>query len=211
MPNEFIPRLTAPNITIDYYRHTGYYRREVIGWEPIYDPNTGEIIDWEPIYEYFDGLNECLLINSENGDIMPNCVGYAWGRWYEINGIRPDLSRGDAQLWYGHTSDGYPRSKKGVNLGSICCFVGGNIGGHVGVVEQRISPNEYITSNSYYGSTYWTLEYLIYKNGLWRRYNYNSGKMIANYKCQGFINNPYINDDVVLPKESIVKYATRIL
>ena len=30
------------------------------------------------------GLNECIQIS--NGSCLPNCVGYAWGRFYEITG-----------------------------------------------------------------------------------------------------------------------------
>ena len=28
------------------------------------------------------GVNSCILIS--NGSVLPNCVGYAWGRAYEI-------------------------------------------------------------------------------------------------------------------------------
>ena len=137
--SEFVPRLVAPDVSIDYYRHTGYYREEIIGYHEEVDPETGQTI-LVPDYAYINGLNECLLIDSDTGEVMPNCVGYAWGRWYEISDIRPNLSRGNAQNWYGYTQDGYERRKTAVNLGAVACFVGGNIGGHVSIVEERISP-----------------------------------------------------------------------
>ena len=42
------------------------------------------------------GLNECIEINN-SGSCLPNCVGYAWGRFYEITGKRPALSRANAE------------------------------------------------------------------------------------------------------------------
>jgi hypothetical protein len=70
---------------------------------------------------------------------LPNCVGYAWGRAYEILGTRPTLSRGNARDWYGYTADGYKRSPKDTNnkcipkLGAIVCW-----NGHVAVIEKLI-------------------------------------------------------------------------
>ena len=59
--SNFVPRLTAPvTATNKYYRYPGYY--------------DGNI----------NGVNDCLLINSSTGAIMPNCVGYAWGRAAEL-------------------------------------------------------------------------------------------------------------------------------
>ena len=31
------------------------------------------------------------------GSCLPNCVGYAWGRFYEITGKRPSLSKANAE------------------------------------------------------------------------------------------------------------------
>lgn len=44
------------------------------------------------------GLNECIKITGNS--CIPNCVGYAWGRFYEIIGKRPTLSRANAENWY---------------------------------------------------------------------------------------------------------------
>ena len=64
------------------------------------------------------GVNSCLLIGK--GSVLPNCVGYAWGRFYEILGSKPKLSRRNAELWYGYTADGYKRGKK-PKLGAVVC------------------------------------------------------------------------------------------
>ena len=52
------------------------------------------------------GLNSCLLIKEKS--VLPNCVGYAWGRAYEILGSKPNLCRANADKWYGY-NDGYKR------------------------------------------------------------------------------------------------------
>lgn len=40
-------------------------------------------------------LNKCILISGNS--CLSNCVGYAWGRWYELLGKEPKLSRGNAE------------------------------------------------------------------------------------------------------------------
>lgn len=125
------------------------------------------------------GLNECIVISG--GSCLPNCVGYAWGRFYEIIGKRPTLGRGNAENWYG-TNDGYKRSKTPA-LGAVICWAKGKVGvssdgaGHVAIVEQ-IEPNgDIITSNSGYKSTrFWT-----------QKFTKASGYAMKGYTFQGFI------------------------
>lgn len=28
----------------------------------------------------FHGYNRCIIINRDNGSVLPNCTGYSWGR-----------------------------------------------------------------------------------------------------------------------------------
>lgn len=103
------------------------------------------------------GVNECIEIS--NGSVLPNCVGYCWGRTYEINEIEPNLSTGNAGTWFSYTQDGYRRSNPGdpPALGAICCWSGGLQGGHVATIEQINSDGSFVTSNSAYGGTrFWT-------------------------------------------------------
>ena len=101
------------------------------------------------------GLNECILVNGNS--VLPNCVGYAWGRFYEITGIRPKLSRGDAENWYDFT-DGYKRGLT-PKLGAIICWRKGQAHnpkdgyGHVAVVEKINADGSIVTSNSAYGGS----------------------------------------------------------
>ena len=155
----FSPRLDAPSTSNLYYKHTSY-----------------------------GGYNECILIDSSTGSVMPNCVGYAWGRAYEILGSRPNLSRGNAQDWFGYNRSGgyysYSTDITKPKLGAICCWSAGNIG-HVAVVE-KIEGNKVTMSNSGYNYLYfWTSEGYTTNSNL----NYLSG-----YTFQGYI---YIIDNAI--------------
>ena len=82
------------------------------------------------------GLNACIAI--KNGCVLPNCVGYAWGRFYEIIGEKPKLSTGNAGDWYGY-NDGYERNKEIDELpkvGAVICWSKPGEAGHVGIVES---------------------------------------------------------------------------
>ncbi len=99
----------------------------------------------------YGGLNECIHISG--GSVMPNCVGYAWGRAYEILGTRPNLSRTNADTWYNNNiNSGAYSYGKTPKLGAIMCWASGN-GGHVAVVE-KIEGNTITISESAYGGFY---------------------------------------------------------
>lgn len=112
----FSPRLHAPDTDNKYYIKSGH--------------TVGGV----------RGVNDCILGNSKgrptSGSVLPNCVGYAWGRAYEIMGTKPKLSINNANTFWGRTSDGYSRGQT-VRLGAIACWDGTY--GHVAVVE-RIEP-----------------------------------------------------------------------
>lgn len=89
---------------------------------------------------------------------MPNCTCYAWGRFWELTGVKPtSLSTGDAEQWFSH-SDIYTRSQTPI-LGAIICWENtAGSGGHVAVVEQINADGSIKTSNSAYQSTYFFME-----------------------------------------------------
>lgn len=126
------------------------------------------------------GLNECILISGNS--CIPNCVGYAWGRVYEIIGKRPTVSRRNAEDWYGYTADGCQRSKT-PTLGAVVCWAKGKVGdgsdgaGHVAIVEEIKANGDIVTSNSGYNSTrFWT-----------QTFTKASGYGMNGYTFQGFI------------------------
>lgn len=134
------------------------------------------------IYVGKGGYNYCILISGNS--CLPNCVGYAWGRWRELLGKRHKLSTNNAEVWYLNKADGYKRGTT-PKVGAVICWrkgVAGNSAdgaGHVAIVEQVHSNGSITTSNSGYGgSRFWTATY---------KYPYNIGSA---YHFQGFIYNP---------------------
>lgn len=143
------------------------------------------------------GLNICLLISGNS--VLPNCVGYVWGRFYELLGEKPKLSSINAEDFYGNTGDGYKRSTV-PKLGAIACWRKGLAGnpndgyGHVAVVEKIEANGDILTSNSAYGGLrFYTATYK--KNN-----GYNSGLLTF----QGFILPPVLfGDDVFIHGSTI--------
>lgn len=142
------------------------------------------------------GYNSCIEIKK--GSVLPNCVGYAWGRWRELLGDSPKLSKGNAEIWWGNTKDGYKRGQT-PKLGAVICWRKGKAGvasdgaGHVAIVEQINPDGSVVTSNSAYGSTRW------YKKTIKPPYNFSK------YVFQGFIYLPMDFDNElkeVTPTES---------
>lgn len=135
------------------------------------------------------GLNECIIINSATGSCLPNCVGYAWGRFYEITGKRPSLSKANAENWFGYTTDGYARSQT-PSVGAVICWRKGKAGvsadgaGHVAIVEEVKSNGDIVTSNSDYGGT------RFYTKTITKASGYSIGSA---YTFQGFILPPGVN------------------
>lgn len=130
------------------------------------------------------GLNECIKVSGKS--VLPNCTGYAWGRFYEILGKRPKLSKANAEMWYSNKSDGYARGKT-PRVGAVACWAKGRVGnskdgaGHVAIVEAVYSDGSFLTSNSGYKST--------------RFYTKKIGKdcRLAGYTFLGFIYNPAVS------------------
>lgn len=133
------------------------------------------------------GVNKCIHI--KNGSVLPNCVGYAWGRWYELLGKTPNLSKSNAEVWY-RKEDGYERGQV-PRLGAVICWSKGEVGngkdgaGHVAIVEQIKADGTIVTSNSAWnklGGTWW------YKKTLKPPY------IMKGYDLQGFIYLPIAFD-----------------
>lgn len=150
----FTPRLTIPSTTNQYYIQTSY-----------------------------GGLNPCIAGNPlySTGSVLANCVGYAYGRAYEILGHDPHLSINQAAIWYLNTADGYPRSQI-PQLGAVACWDDGG-SGHVAIIEEIYYDSggniDYCTiSESVYGGTYFRTWTIRPSNG-WYRFD--------DYTFQGFI------------------------
>lgn len=149
------------------------------------------------------GKNSCIQI--ADGSVLPNCVGYAWGRFMEILGSTPKLSRGNAENWYG-ANDGYERGQT-PKLGAVICWRKGQAGnesdgaGHVAIVEKINADGSIVTSNSGYGSSRFWIQTM--------KAPYNVG---SNYFFQGFIYNPAVIDEPTpQPTKSIDELANEVI
>ena len=127
------------------------------------------------------GYNKCIKRQS-NGSVLPNCTGYAWGRFMECqNNVHTcNLSRMNAELWYPYVADGYQRGQT-PKLGAVICWHSTRSGGHVAIVEEIKANGDIVTSNSAYSGSYFYMKTLSPSN------NYYMGSA---YTFQGFIYNP---------------------
>jgi len=108
---------------------------------------------WISSLPRYGGLNRCMVIDKQSGSVLPNCVGYAWGRMYELIGSAPKLSTGNAREWFG-AYEGYARGQVPA-LGAVACWngctrFGASSYGHVAIVES-IGPDYIMVSQSNYG------------------------------------------------------------
>lgn len=132
------------------------------------------------------GYNPCILIKGNS--VLPNCVGYAWGRFMEILGKAPTLSRGNAENWWDY-SDGYERGQT-PRLGAVICWRKGKAhnaddgAGHVAIVEEIAADGTITTSNSAYGGKRFYTQKLKPPNYTWS----------SAFTKQGFIYNPAVED-----------------
>ena len=190
----FVPRTTAPDLTTA----------------------SEEAKYWISNQGNYGGFNRCLIISSSTGAVLPNCVGYAWGRFMEILGTAPalpndnptpNLSTSNAEDWYGNTSDGYERGQE-PRLGAVICWRKGILGddpnvtgsdaGHVAIVEKINPDGSIITSESGYLST--KPEYDPDNSShFWTRTRENDGNwdQPSPYVFQGFIYCPSVTGELV--------------
>ena len=171
-----MPRIFQPRIT-----EPPYYSKFWIHWSK-------------------NGLNECILIKDNS--VLPNCVGYCWGRWYELLGIRPKLSKGNAENWW-DAKDGYPRGQT-PKLGSIICWRKGEAHnaadgfGHVAVVEEINPDGSILVSSSAYGGARFSLQTI--------KPPFTYGRSGA-FTFQGFIHIPF----EYFPRKTIDEIAHEVL
>lgn len=117
----------------------------------------------------------CVL---SGGEVTGQCTGYAWGRFMEILGSQPTLSRGDAGTWF-YYNDGYSRGSVPA-LGAVVCWDQPGNAGHVAIVEQIHDDGTITMSMSGWASPYFWTE----THGPPRYYGNST------YNLQGFIYNP---------------------
>lgn len=129
-------------------------------------------------------------------DVLSNCVGYAYGRFNEIGdyGYMKYLQPTNAELFIKYCGE-LPVGDT-PKLGACMVWqkgtqAGYDGAGHVAIVEQIISKDEVITSESAWGG---------YDFMTARRKRGADGNWGQAYKFLGFIYNPAVSDDEPIPE-----------
>lgn len=156
----------------------------------MFTPRLSQPANTDPLWinTGYGGLNPCILgyPSYGYGNCLANCVGYAYGRAYEILGTDPHLCINQASAWYTY-NDGYPRSSD-PQLGAIACWDDG-ASGHVAVVEEVFYTGGIITSctvsESVYNGAFFQTATINRSSG-WYRF--------TGYAFQGFIILPVSSD-----------------
>lgn len=129
------------------------------------------------------GYNKCIKIKGK--DCLPNCVGYAYGRFMEeVEKHSCKLPVCNAEDWFAQAKASGYKTGSEPKLGAVLCFAKGKVknssdgAGHVLIVEKINSDGSIVCSQSGYGSSrFWTTT-------LKKPYKLNG------YVFQGFIYNP---------------------
>lgn len=116
-------------------------------------PTTANAEDYEPRLTAPSGepyYTSTLNKYSQTGYGMPNCVAYAYGRIYELNGEEPKISRGNAgEWWFINKNNDYYEYGSEPKLGAVACW-----SNHVAVVEEISENGDITVSESHWGGTY---------------------------------------------------------
>lgn len=116
-------------------------------------PTTVFANDYEPRLTAPSGepyYTRQLNAYAQTGYGMPNCVAYAYGRIYELNGEAPKISKGNAgEWWFINKRNDYYEYGNEPKLGAVACW-----SNHVAVVEQISDDNRITVSESHWGGKY---------------------------------------------------------
>lgn len=116
-------------------------------------PSTVFANDYEPRLSAPSGesyYTRELNAYAQTGYGMPNCVAYAYGRIYELNGEAPLISRGNAgEWWFINKNNDYYDYGIEPKLGAVACW-----SNHVAVVEEISEDGAVTVSESHWGGSY---------------------------------------------------------
>lgn len=147
------------------------------------------------ICESKGGYNPCIEIGG--GSVLPNCTGYALGRFHEWGGVHPFKYRfvHDAVDFWDEAKSAGLKTGQVPKLGAIAVWSGHTFG-HVEIVEQIQNMSagkdgKCNFSSSAYGGERFRFYTRNNSDGAW-------GYASRGYKFLGFIYNPYVNMKCVL-------------
>ena len=105
------------------------------------------------------GYNKCIAGNSKNPynkrptahSVLPNCVGYAYGRYLEYHGLQSaNLPTCNARDWYSTAKKAGFACSKTPTVGAVACFKGTQYG-HVAFVEKIEKNGDLVLTESNWG------------------------------------------------------------
>lgn len=144
------------------------------------------------------GLSPCILGNNSSGQrawegsVLPNCVGYAWGRFHEVCGLMdfPFWRRGDArQIGTECVVQGIPIGWQPVPHGLM--IWDDRDAGHVAFVEEVRPDGTVVTSESGWLFTGEPVRHYVRSGQDWRT---GCDWMTDKYKYIGCIHHPCFPD-----------------
>ena len=143
----------------------------------------------------------------QTGTPMPNCVAYAYGRVYEMNGEAPLINHGSAGDWYFiNKRNGYYPYGQEPKVGAVACW-----SRHVAIVESVGEDGSVTVSESHWGGTYFDVKTFKDMHSHYGQtfygyiYTYNNGmtqalkKRLLNAKKE--TNTQYKQDACVTPED----------
>lgn len=156
------------------------------------------------------GYNQCIYGSNGAPSVLPNCTGYVHGRVMEIRGVTTDncgLSFGNAVTYWGSSSSAWIQEQN-PSLGAVLCYYTNTAldgqPGHVAIVEQIIDNDTVVVSESNWGGVRWDLV-TCYRQYGWRPDPY------WNVTAQGFLKNPYVDDEPPTPPSGDLSPAVLLL
>ena len=148
-----------------------------------------------------------LNVYHQTGTPMPNCVAYAYGRIYEMNGEAPLITHGSACDWYSmNKRAGYYAYGQEPKVGAVACW-----SRHVAIVESIGEDGSVTVSESHWGGTYFDVKTFKDMHSHYGQtfygyiYTYNNGmtqalkKRLLNAKKE--TNTQYKQDACVTPED----------
>lgn len=143
------------------------------------------------------GYSPCDFGNNKKGqrdkilNVLPNCVGWVTGRFNELGeyGFIKYAPKGDAQYFVNEADRLGLKVRMYPTLGGIMVWAGGSGRGHVAIVEQILSNQKIVTSDSEWNGESFATYTRINTDGNWRVGCY---WMNSKYKFIGCIVNPVV-------------------
>lgn len=215
--------------------YTTFKQRKTVQDAP--DPKDDSFFYW--LRKSKGGCSKCIEVKSGSGCVLPNCVGYAWGRFMEIMQdavlIDPDMEDTDIaenELDRGNAGKWYPRNiKSGAyeygstpRPGAVICWSRPGKAGHVAIVEEVSADGKIIVTSesgwreetAYNPKEHFWVRTRVFDKGNWREANTNGtpkSSWIDNYTFQGFIYNPAVTKSGAIQdyikKEQVTSDASR--